>query len=77
VIQKVLGGDPANLSPYVYVGDALNDAPMFAGFPSSVGVANIRQWWDELSHKPAYVTERSEGAGLRELIAHLMTLPRA
>ena len=77
VIQKVLGGDPADLTPYVYVGDALNDAPMFAGFPSSVGVANIRQWWDELSHKPAYVTERPEGAGLRELIAHVMSLPRA
>jgi HAD superfamily hydrolase (TIGR01484 family) len=77
VIQKVLGGDPVDLMPYVYVGDALNDAPMFAGFPSSVGVANIRQWWDELSHKPAYVTERPEGAGLRELIAHLMSLPRA
>ena len=77
VIRQVLGGDPADLTPYVYVGDALNDAPMFAGFPSSVGVANIRQWWDELSHKPAYVTERPEGAGLRELIAHLMSLPRA
>jgi HAD superfamily hydrolase (TIGR01484 family) len=77
VIRQVLGGDPADLSPYVYVGDALNDAPMFAGFPSSVGVANIRHWWDELSHKPAYVTERPEGAGLRELIAHLMSLPRA
>jgi len=77
VIQKVLGGAPAELAPYVYVGDALNDAPMFAGFPSSVGVANIRQWWDELSHKPTYVTERPEGAGLRELIAHLLSLPRA
>jgi HAD superfamily hydrolase (TIGR01484 family) len=77
VIQKVLGGDPADLAPYVYVGDALNDAPMFGGFPSSVGVANIRQWWDELSHKPAYVTERPEGVGLRELIAHLMSLPQA
>ncbi len=77
VIQKVLGSDPADLTPYVYVGDALNDAPMFAGFPSSVGVANIRHWWDELSHKPAFVTERPEGAGLRELIAHLMSLPRA
>jgi hydroxymethylpyrimidine pyrophosphatase-like HAD family hydrolase len=77
VIRQVLGGDPADLTPYVYVGDALNDAPMFAGFPSSVGVANIRQWWDELSHKPAYVTELPEGAGLRELIAHLMSLPRA
>lgn len=77
VIRQVLGGDPTDLAPYVYVGDALNDAPMFAGFPSSVGVANIRHWWDELSHKPAYVTERPEGAGLRELIAHLMSLPRA
>jgi HAD superfamily hydrolase (TIGR01484 family) len=77
VIQKVLGGDPDDRTPYVYVGDALNDAPMFAGFPSSVGVANIRHWWDELSHKPAFVTERPEGAGLRELIAHVMSLPRA
>jgi len=77
VVRQVLGGDPEDLTPYVYVGDALNDAPMFAGFPSSVGVANIRLWWDELTHKPAYVTERPEGAGLRELIAHLTSLPRA
>ena len=77
VVRKVLGGDPSDLSPYVFVGDALNDAPMFRGFPSSVGVANIRAWWDELSDKPAFVTERPEGAGLRELIAHLTNLPRA
>jgi HAD superfamily hydrolase (TIGR01484 family) len=77
VVRQVLGGDPADLSPYVYVGDALNDAPMFAGFPSSVGVANIRVWWDELTSKPAYVTERPEGAGLRELIAHLTSLSGA
>jgi HAD superfamily hydrolase (TIGR01484 family) len=77
VVQKVLGGDPSDLTPYVFVGDALNDAPMFGGFPSSVGVANIRVWWDELTSKPAYVTERPEGAGLRELIAHLTGLPRA
>ena len=76
VVRQVLGGDPADLAPYVYVGDALNDAPMFSGFPSSVGVANIKMWWDELSHKPAYVTERPEGAGLRELISHLVGLPR-
>jgi HAD superfamily hydrolase (TIGR01484 family) len=76
VVRQVLGGDPGDLSPYVYVGDALNDAPMFGGFASSVGVANVRAWWDELPHRPAYVTERAEGAGLRELIAHLMSLPR-
>jgi HAD superfamily hydrolase (TIGR01484 family) len=77
VVRQVLGGDPGDLSPYVYVGDALNDAPMFGGFPSSVGVANVKLWWDELTSKPAYLTELPEGAGLRELIAHLMSRPEA
>jgi HAD superfamily hydrolase (TIGR01484 family) len=74
VVRQVLGGDPAELSPYVFVGDALNDAPMFSGFPTSVGVANVKAWWDELTSKPAFLTERPEGAGLRELIAHLLSL---
>jgi len=77
VVRQVLGGDANDLSPYVFVGDALNDAPMFGGFPSSVGVANVKAWWDELPFKPAYLTERPEGAGLRELITHLMSLPKA
>lgn len=76
VVRQVFGTDANDLSPYVYVGDALNDAPMFRGFPTSVGVANVRVWWDELAHKPAFLTERAEGAGLRELIAHVMKLPR-
>ncbi|NVB76805.1 MAG: HAD hydrolase family protein [Kofleriaceae bacterium] len=74
MVRKVLGGNVEDLSPYVYVGDALNDAPMFGGFPTSVGVANIKTWWEELSHKPAYITERAEGAGLRELVSHLLSL---
>lgn len=77
VVRQLLGGDANDLSPYVFVGDALNDAPMFGGFPSSVGVANIKAWWDDLTFKPAYLTELPEGAGLRELIAHIMSLPRA
>ncbi len=74
VVRQLFGGDANDLSPYVYVGDALNDAPMFGGFPTSVGVANVRAWWDELAFKPAFLTERPEGAGLRELIAHIMQL---
>jgi len=76
VVAKVLSGDPADLSPYVYVGDALNDAPMFAGFEKSIGVANIRRWWEELTHKPRYLAEQEEGAGLREVVDHILTLPR-
>lgn len=74
VVRTLLGGDEGDLAGYVYVGDALNDAPMFGGFPTSVGVANIKTWWDELSHKPAHLTERPEGAGLRELIDHILSL---
>lgn len=76
VIRQVLGGDANDLSPYVFVGDALNDAPMFGGFPASVGVANVKAWWDELPFRPAYVTERAEGAGLRELVDHIVGLSR-
>src|SRR5688572_22480098 len=74
VVRQVLGGDPGDLSPYVFVGDALNDAPMFRGFPQSVGVANVRAWWDELDAKPAFITERAEGAGMRELVDHLLSI---
>jgi HAD superfamily hydrolase (TIGR01484 family) len=74
VVRQILKGDGNDLSPYVYVGDALNDAPMFGGFPTSVGVANIKAWWDELSFRPSYLTELPEGAGLRELVAHLLAL---
>jgi HAD superfamily hydrolase (TIGR01484 family) len=74
VVRQVLGGDANDLTPYVFVGDALNDAPMFGGFPTSVGVANIKAWWDELTFKPAFLTELPEGAGLRELIAHVRGL---
>lgn len=76
VIKHVLGADPDDLDPYVFVGDALNDAPMFGGFPRSVGVANIRAWWDELEHKPSYVTEAEEGEGMRALCARILELGR-
>ena len=74
VVRQVLGGDGKDLAPYAFVGDALNDAPMFAGFPSSIGVANVKAWWDQLPHQPAYVTDAAEGAGLREVVAHLRSL---
>jgi hydroxymethylpyrimidine pyrophosphatase-like HAD family hydrolase len=76
LVRQVLHDDSGDLAKYVFVGDALNDAPMFGGFPTSVGVANVRIWWDELDHKPAYITERPEGPGLRELIEHILALPR-
>ncbi len=60
------------LESYLYIGDALNDAPMFAGFPHSVGVANVRDVWDALPHKPRYVTDAAEGAGFCEVAEALL-----
>lgn len=76
VVSEVLSGDPADLSPYVFVGDALNDASMFGGFPRSVGVANVRKWWDELIDKPRFLAPSPEGQGLREVITRILELPR-
>jgi HAD superfamily hydrolase (TIGR01484 family) len=66
-VIRAIGGDPGDLSPYLYLGDALNDEPMFAGFPRSIGVANVRRVWDELAAKPAHVTDGAEGAGFEEV----------
>lgn len=74
VVRRVLGGNPEDLSPYVFVGDALNDAPMFEGFPRSVGVANVKRWWEELSAKPKFLTEGEEGGGLREVLTRLIEI---
>jgi HAD superfamily hydrolase (TIGR01484 family) len=52
---------------YVYLGDSLNDASLFAAFPLSVGVANVRAVLDLLSHRPRFVTRAPEGAGFEEL----------
>jgi HAD superfamily hydrolase (TIGR01484 family) len=76
VVREVFAGRADELTPYVYVGDSLNDAPMFGGFPRSVGVANVRVWWDELPARPRYITGAEEGRGLREVIAHVLDLGR-
>jgi HAD superfamily hydrolase (TIGR01484 family) len=57
---------------YVFVGDSPNDAPMFAYFPHSVGVANVRNFAGRLQAEPSYVTEREAGAGFVELTELLL-----
>ncbi len=72
VVHAVLGGNPTRLEPYIYVGDALNDEPMFRGFPRSIGVANVRDVWDDLVHKPAHVTRAAEGRGFEEVVRAIL-----
>ena len=52
---------------FLFVGDSPNDAPMFAHFPSAVGVANLLDSADRLTAWPAFMTEARSGAGFAEL----------
>ena len=59
-------------SEFVFVGDSPNDEPMFGYFQHSVGVANVRNFLDVISMKPAYVTESNCGEGFAELARVLL-----
>jgi len=52
---------------WVYVGDSLNDAPLFAAFSLSIGVANVRDVLGSLETPPRYVTRSREGRGFEEV----------
>jgi len=61
---------------YAFVGDSPNDAPMFAFFQHSVGVANVARFSARLAAAPKYVTRAPCGAGFAELVAHLLGASR-
>ena len=52
---------------FVFAGDSPNDQPMFAFFPSAVGVANVREMADLMASLPRYVTPSAGSAGFAEL----------
>lgn len=56
----------------IYTGDSPNDGPMFAYFPNSVGVANVRQFEGKMADLPAWVTEKEGGHGFAEMVNILL-----
>jgi HAD superfamily hydrolase (TIGR01484 family) len=57
---------------FAFAGDSPNDAPMFAFFEHSVGVANVARFQGVLEAEPKYVTRGAAGAGFAELAAQLL-----
>lgn len=55
-----------------YAGDSTNDAPMFAFFPTSVGVSTVVDCLPDLPRPPAWITEGPGGAGFVELADALL-----
>jgi HAD superfamily hydrolase (TIGR01484 family) len=56
-----------------FIGDSPNDEPMFAHFPHSVAVANVRPYLPCLKSLPAYITESEAGDGFVEFAAMLLS----
>jgi len=64
---------PAACDRWLFVGDAPNDASMFAQFRRSVGVANLARFADRLPATPAFLTRAGYGSGFIELADHLLS----
>ena len=57
-----------------YIGDSPNDESMFEFFNNSFAVANFRHLANDVKHKPAFLTEREEGAGFAQVAERLIQL---
>ena len=76
-LSEALGIDlDADPLRFVFVGDSPNDQPMFAFFPASVGVANLRRFLPALTCPPRWLTTAGGGQGFAEL-ARLLLNTRA
>ena len=70
--HEILGIDlDAQRESFVYLGDSPNDCPMFRFFPHSIGVANVMDVRDRLTHAPTYITARRSGDGFCEAVEAL------
>jgi hypothetical protein len=56
----------------IFIGDSPNDVPMFRFFPHSVGVVNILQFKEKITHKPAWVTQQEGGYGFAEMVDSIL-----
>ncbi|HVM81258.1 MAG TPA: HAD-IIB family hydrolase [Stellaceae bacterium] len=56
----------------IYVGDSLNDEPMFEYFPNSVGVSMVAQYLDRMRAPPRWTTRGPGGAGFVEVADALL-----
>lgn len=55
-----------------FCGDSPNDEPMFQYFPSSFGVANIKNFLTDLKNPPKYLAPSEGGRGFSEIARQLL-----
>ncbi len=57
----------------IYVGDSLNDEPMFKFFPHAVAVSTIGAWLDQLTCLPSWVANGPGGTGFVEVADSILS----
>jgi HAD superfamily hydrolase (TIGR01484 family) len=57
----------------IFIGDSPNDVPMFQFFAHSVGVANISEFKEKITHKPAWITQHQGGYGFAEMVKLILS----
>jgi HAD superfamily hydrolase (TIGR01484 family) len=74
LFEDIFEEDPDDVkTDVIFIGDSPNDAPMFAYFPHSVGVANILRCWENLPINPVWITEKEGGFGFAEMVSALLS----
>ncbi|MBX2814046.1 MAG: HAD-IIB family hydrolase [Myxococcales bacterium] len=61
-----------NSIEHIYIGDSPNDEPAFSYFARSIGVANIRNFADNLQHPPTFVTTLDGGFGFSQVSNYIL-----
>ena len=73
LFEEVFGEDLDHVRrDVIFIGDSPNDAPMFAYFPNSVGVANVLHFKNRMPCEPAWVTQKEGGYGFAEMVDALL-----
>jgi len=57
---------------FIFCGDSPNDEPLFQYFPSSLGVANVRDFISSLTFLPTYISNSRGGEGFVEICNKLL-----
>lgn len=72
-VKEILGFDlDSRRDSFVFCGDSPNDEPLFKYFPNSFGVANIKEFVDEIENLPAFVAKSKGGKGFVEICDKLL-----
>jgi hydroxymethylpyrimidine pyrophosphatase-like HAD family hydrolase len=72
-LQRRFGWQPgAGDREVVFVGDSPNDEPLFARFPLSCAVANIRRYEGLIKNYPAFVAEKECAEGFAEIVETIL-----